>query len=143
MKLSTTILGSAFAFLLATSCCWMPALAFVFGSSAALAFLSNSLGAMSSIFFALGVGILCIGVYKFWQKRKAQNVVQSIDLQSIITCPNCGFARRETMPTDACQFFYECTNCKQILKPKQGDCCVYCSFGTVKCPPIQTGKGCC
>jgi hypothetical protein len=143
MKISTTILGAAFAFLLSTSCCWMPALAFVFGSSATLAFLSNSLDAMSGIFFALGAGILCYGGYKFWQKRKVPNTVQSIDLQSIITCPHCRFSKQETMPTDACQFFYECTNCKQILKPKQGDCCVYCSYGTVKCPPIQVGKGCC
>jgi len=28
--------------------------------------------------------------------------------QSVITCPNCGYAKIETMPTDACQFFYEC-----------------------------------
>ena len=30
------------------------------------------------------------------------------------------------------------------LKPKKGDCCVFCSYGTVKCPPIQeSGKSCC
>ncbi len=30
------------------------------------------------------------------------------------------------------------------LKPKAGDCCVYCSYGTVPCPPIQErGKGTC
>ena len=33
------------------------------------------------------------------------------------------------MPTEACQFFYECTHCKKILRPKPGDCCVYCSYG--------------
>ncbi|WP_243431583.1 GDCCVxC domain-containing (seleno)protein [Algoriphagus lutimaris] len=64
-------------------------------------------------------------------------------LQSTITCPACGHQKEETMPTDACQFFYECENCKKILKPKQGDCCVYCSYGTVKCPPIQKGTNCC
>jgi hypothetical protein len=143
MKLSTTILGSAFAFILATSCCWMPAMAFILGSSAALTFLSQSLGAMSSLFFALGFGILCYSGYKFWQKKQTKNTTQSIELQSIITCPSCGFAKKETMPTNACQFFYECTSCKEILKPKKGDCCVYCSYGTVKCPPIQEGKGCC
>lgn len=37
------------------------------------------------------------------------------------------------MPTDACQYFYQCTNCKEVLKPKPGDCCVFCSYGTVKC----------
>jgi len=49
------------------------------------------------------------------------------------------------MPTDACQYFYECTTCKMLLKPKHGDCCVFCSYGSVPCPPIQEGKGddCC
>jgi hypothetical protein len=68
----------------------------------------------------------------------------NIVLQSTITCPNCGYRKEETMPTDACQYFYECENCKKVLKPNQGDCCVYCSFGTFKCPPIQAGdKNCC
>jgi len=26
--------------------------------------------------------------------------------------------------------------------PKKGDCCVYCSYGNVKCPPIQKGECC-
>jgi hypothetical protein len=26
--------------------------------------------------------------------------------------PHCSFAKEESMPTDACQFFYECKNCK-------------------------------
>jgi len=60
-----------------------------------------------------------------------------IETKSIITCPNCGHQKEETMATDACQFFYECKNCKTILRPKKGDCCVYCSYGTNKCPSIQ------
>jgi hypothetical protein len=57
--------------------------------------------------------------------------------KSVITCPLCGFAKEEVMPDDACQFFYQCTNCKTVLKPKPGDCCVFCSYGSVKCPPKQ------
>ena len=64
-------------------------------------------------------------------------------LESVLTCPSCGFKKIETMPADACQYFYECENCKKVLKPKEGDCCVYCSYGTVKCPPIQQHKSCC
>ena len=56
---------------------------------------------------------------------------------STITCPECGHAKTETMPTDACQWFYECENCGVLLKPEPGDCCVFCSYGTVPCPPIQ------
>jgi hypothetical protein len=41
------------------------------------------------------------------------------------------------MPTDACRFFYDCKGCGERLKPKAGDCCVFCSYGSVPCPPIQ------
>ncbi|WP_082784020.1 MULTISPECIES: GDCCVxC domain-containing (seleno)protein [Polynucleobacter] len=64
-------------------------------------------------------------------------------LNSTITCPKCGAQKIEQMPTDSCQFFYECSSCKAILKPKSGDCCVYCSYGDVPCPPIQENNGCC
>ncbi|HHH75975.1 MAG: hypothetical protein DRR04_09200 [Gammaproteobacteria bacterium] len=66
----------------------------------------------------------------------------SIVLESEITCPHCRHKQLETMPTDSCQFFYECHSCKTVLRPNKGDCCVYCSFGTVKCPPIQEGTCC-
>jgi len=62
---------------------------------------------------------------------------------SDITCPECGHTETETMPTNACQWFYDCKGCNALLKPKAGDCCVYCSYGTVACPPIQEGDGCC
>jgi hypothetical protein len=61
-------------------------------------------------------------------------------LQSTITCPHCAVAKTETMPTDSCQFFYECTGCGTKLKPKPGDCCVFCSYGSVPCPPIQAQR---
>jgi hypothetical protein len=65
---------------------------------------------------------------------------------STLTCPNCGHRSRETMPTDACQFFYECKSCGVVLKPRPGDCCVFCSYGDTPCPPVQAGgssDGCC
>ena len=64
----------------------------------------------------------------------------SVILQSTLTCPSCGTTKAEIMPTDACQYFYECTGCKTLLKPKAGDCCVFCSYGSVPCPPIHEGK---
>jgi hypothetical protein len=39
------------------------------------------------------------------------------------------------MPVDSCLFFYECEGCGVRLKPKLGDCCVFCSFGSERCPP--------
>ncbi|MDP1817778.1 MAG: GDCCVxC domain-containing (seleno)protein [Leadbetterella sp.] len=67
----------------------------------------------------------------------------NISLESEITCPNCGYQKVEIMPTDACQYFYDCESCKTVLKPLQGDCCVFCSYGTVACPPMQEGISCC
>jgi hypothetical protein len=57
--------------------------------------------------------------------------------ESIITCPVCGHQKKETMPTDACQYFYECEKCHSVLKAQVGDCCVFCSYGTEKCPSMQ------
>ena len=51
-----------------------------------------------------------------------------VELKSKITCPNCGHKKEEIMPTNACEFFYECENCKKRLRPLEGDCCVYCSY---------------
>jgi hypothetical protein len=64
-------------------------------------------------------------------------------LKSVLTCPECGFAEAEAMPTNACLYFYECGSCHTLLRPKAGDCCVFCSYGSVKCPPIQEASGCC
>jgi hypothetical protein len=60
--------------------------------------------------------------------------------RSTLTCPSCGHVETETMPTDACQFFYDCKGCNAVLRPLAGDCCVYCSFGNVPCPPIQEAR---
>ncbi|MGB5904625.1 MAG: GDCCVxC domain-containing (seleno)protein [Xanthobacteraceae bacterium] len=62
--------------------------------------------------------------------------------QSIIHCPSCGHESIEIMPTDACVFFYDCKECGQRLKPKAGDCCVFCSYGSAPCPPMQSGTCC-
>jgi hypothetical protein len=70
-------------------------------------------------------------------------MIKNLELVSIITCPECGHQKEEIMPVDNCQFFYECDNCHAILKPKYADCCVFCSYGTIKCLSMQDGKSCC
>ena len=66
-------------------------------------------------------------------------------LKSVITFPECGTAKLETMPTNACQFFYVCTGCGTKLRPKSGDCCVFCSYGSAPCWPMQSenATSCC
>jgi DNA-directed RNA polymerase subunit RPC12/RpoP len=66
-----------------------------------------------------------------------------MQLQSTLTCPKCSHQVVETMPTDACQFFYDCNGCGERLKPLAGDRCVFCSYGSVPCPPVQSNLRCC
>jgi len=68
---------------------------------------------------------------------------EAFEEYSTLTCPECGHQSKDKMPTNACQYYYDCKNCDVLLKPKAGDCCVYCSYGDVKCPPIQLGDSCC
>lgn len=63
--------------------------------------------------------------------------MQAPVLKSTITCPHCGHRETLAMPVDACQWFHECTGCHALLQPLSGDCCVFCSYGSVPCPPIQ------
>ncbi|NQY48364.1 MAG: hypothetical protein HRT50_04555 [Colwellia sp.] len=65
-----------------------------------------------------------------------------IIINSELTCPECGDTKLLEMPTNACQWFYECTACQVLLKPLKGDCCVFCSYGSVPCPPIQQSGSC-
>lgn len=64
-------------------------------------------------------------------------MTSSVVTRATITCPVCGAARGEEMPVDACQFFYECTSCGSLLRPKEGECCVFCSYADRRCPPKQ------
>lgn len=66
-----------------------------------------------------------------------------VETVSVITCPECGREKTESMPTEACVYFYECETCGALLKPKKGDCCVFCSYGTIPCPPVQEARACC
>lgn len=67
---------------------------------------------------------------------------KEVERRSRITCPECGHSTVEEMPTDACQWFYDCTECGAVLKPRPGDCCVFCSYGETPCPPVQLHGRC-
>ncbi|MGZ3600629.1 MAG: GDCCVxC domain-containing (seleno)protein [Ktedonobacterales bacterium] len=59
--------------------------------------------------------------------------------RSVIRCARCEYEREVTMPTAYCQIVYECPRCGARLSPKAGDCCVFCSYGSVPCPSMQAG----
>ena len=54
-----------------------------------------------------------------------------------LTCPYCGHTQGMEMPTDACVFFHQCAVCDELLTPKAGDCCVFCSYADTLCPIKQ------
>ena len=62
--------------------------------------------------------------------------------RSVVACPNCGARTEVEMPTDACVVFFECESCHTVLRPKASDCCVFCSYASVICPPVQLRQDC-
>ena len=62
---------------------------------------------------------------------------KEVELHSDITCPSCGFTKNEAMPTEQCMLRYTCTKCNIEMYAQEGDCCVFCSYGTVKCPSVE------
>lgn len=61
----------------------------------------------------------------------------NIKTKAILTCPACNAQQQVEMPLNACQHFYNCISCRKLLKPKVGDCCVFCSYADTQCPPKQ------
>ncbi|HWP24932.1 MAG TPA: GDCCVxC domain-containing (seleno)protein [Xanthobacteraceae bacterium] len=60
--------------------------------------------------------------------------------RAVLTCPFCSHAAKEIMPRNACVYIYRCKSCGAELRPKRGDCCVFCSYGSVVCPPKRREK---
>jgi MerC mercury resistance protein len=106
---------------------WLPGLAI--GSAVAV---FAGLYALEWLAYAGFAGLIAASIADLWQRLPRRTRTRSV-----LTCPECGHLQKETMPADACQFFYECKGCGKLLRPKPGDCCVFCSYGTVRCPPMQ------
>lgn len=77
------------------------------------------------------------------EDKDTVSVSDKIDLtsktstESEITCPKCGHKKMETLPTDVCLLKYNCEKCDTTLFPKDDDCCVFCTYGSHKCPSKQ------
>ena len=60
---------------------------------------------------------------------------------AVIRCPACGVETEEMMPHDACVYFWDCPACKAVVTPGTGDCCVFCSYASTRCPPAMAEDG--
>ncbi|WP_305848976.1 GDCCVxC domain-containing (seleno)protein [Polynucleobacter sp. MG-6-Vaara-E2] len=54
-------------------------------------------------------------------------------LESTVTCPHCEASETLLLQSGSTHHFYRCRSCSAILKPKSGDCCILCSFGSSDC----------
>ena len=70
-------------------------------------------------------------------KEKSCCKKEDMQLTSEITCPYCKHKKTETLPVDVCLLKYTCENCKKEIAAKDGDCCVFCSYASAKCPSKQ------
>ncbi|HJS32831.1 MAG TPA: GDCCVxC domain-containing (seleno)protein [Alphaproteobacteria bacterium] len=61
-------------------------------------------------------------------------------LDAVLICPRCGSRHESKMPEDACLYIWDCPACGARLEPKAGDCCVFCSYGSSPCPPMQAAN---
>ena len=100
---------------------------------------------ITPIAWLIYLGLFVLLVSCFWNTVMQWKIhrKKSIKLLSTIKCPKCGFEQEETMPTDSCLYFYQCKKCKKTLKPLSGDCCVFCSYGSIKCPSKQSQEVIC
>ena len=50
-----------------------------------------------------------------------------------LTCPECGYVELLDIPLNYLQIIHQCSRCGARLKPKPGDCCVFCSYADSHC----------
>ncbi|HET8962283.1 MAG TPA: GDCCVxC domain-containing (seleno)protein [Chitinophagales bacterium] len=55
----------------------------------------------------------------------------------VIKCPHCKVEQQASMPENSCQLTYDCSACGKEMVKAEGDCCVFCSYGSLKCPSKQ------
>jgi hypothetical protein len=93
-------------------------------------------------FLILGCLALCASFARqaFAVKKKKKVKWDGIVGDCVVTCPVCKTRVQETMVPETLKLIYHCPVCLTWLSPKKGDHCIYDSYGSVNCPPIQVKK---
>jgi hypothetical protein len=63
-----------------------------------------------------------------------------VEIEAKLTCPHCNKTYEVEMPLNYCRILFNCDACNQDIIPKEGDCCIFCSYADKKCPPLQIGE---
>lgn len=71
-----------------------------------------------------------------WVEGRDGDPGLSTALTARIACPLCRKVTEAAIPEGACQFFWDCPACGGVLRPKPGDCCVFCSYADRRCPSV-------
>ncbi len=66
----------------------------------------------------------------------------AVVLRSTLPAPSVGTGRRRSLPSTRARGSPSARAAHGAASPG-GDCCVYCSYGTSKCPPMQAGTSQC
>lgn len=65
------------------------------------------------------------------------SLVTEVLSKNQLTCPECASQQSAEMLDTGHSYAYQCDNCLEIIEKKEDSCCVYCSYGEVKCPTQQ------
>lgn len=65
------------------------------------------------------------------------SLVANVLNKNKLTCPECASSQNVEMLESGYSYAYQCDNCSEIIEKKEESCCVYCSYGEVKCPSQQ------
>jgi hypothetical protein len=64
-------------------------------------------------------------------------ILKTVKIETILSCPYCGKQQRVFMSLSGVKSSLYCFFCEQKIFSKDGVCCVFCSYGSAKCPVAQ------
>lgn len=65
------------------------------------------------------------------------DLVLEVLYTNTLTCPECGAKQNSEMLSLESSRIYECNTCNEIIQSNEGECCIHCQYGEVKCPTQQ------
>jgi len=99
-----------------------------FGISSVPSVLFSTTGTTADVVVTAKTGIL---------SRMQNPIWDGVSYISSVKCPVCATVEQRGMPIENPLRIYHCPQCKSWLSPKKGDHCIFDSYGSVPCAPIQ------